>query len=300
MATGSAGGKVILFGEHFVVHGVPAIAAGISQTSVVEVERSDKMLFICEKHKTIPELTYASINNVLGAMGINGNFKVTLTGNLLTVGGLGSSAAFCVAMAIAFAKDAGLTLTHEQINKYAYEGEKAFHGNPSGIDNVMATYGGVMKYTRGKTASENDFKKLRVKTQFYIVVGVTGKSSPTVQMVSKVAEFKIARPDEFASLSKAATKIVSEAESALSKGGLSDLGALFDQNQLLLERVGVCAPENMKIISAAKTAGALGAKVTGGGGGGCCIALAKDKEHAERILSAIKKQGFDGFITIVS
>ena len=197
---GEACGKVILFGEHFVVHGVPAIAAGISNKTTVEVEPSSEMLFIPGNQRTIPELTYRSINNVLSAMGIKGNFKVTLGGDLPTAGGLGSSAAFCVALAIAFAKQAGLTLSKEQINNFAYEGEKAFHGNPSGIDNVLATYGGVMTYTRGTTSKENKFEPLRTVGRFYLTVGITGKSSPTVAMISTVGDFKATKPDEFAEL----------------------------------------------------------------------------------------------------
>lgn len=299
MTTGEACGKVILFGEHFVVHGVPAIAAGISNKTIVEVEPSSEMLFIPGNQRTIPELTYKSIRNVLSAMDIKGNFKVTLGGDLATAGGLGSSAAFCVALAIAFAKQAGLTLSKEQINNFAYEGEKAFHGNPSGIDNVMATYGGVMKYTRGKTSKDNKFEPLRTVKPFYLVVGITGKSSPTVEMVSKVGDFKKSKPEEFAKLAENAEKIVLCAENALANGDLIRLGSLMNENELLLEKLEVVSAENIKIINSARGAGALGAKITGGGGGGCCIALVKDEKHAGQILAAIRKEGFDGFVTTV-
>jgi len=160
MVKGKACGKVILLGEHFVVHGVPAIAVGITNCCEVTVEESTETIFYGPAG-TSKELSGNAISNILNAMQINKKYAISYGGDLPIFGGLGSSAAFCVAIVRALAKEYHLKLTDEQVNSYAYEGEKSFHGNPSGIDNVMATYGGVMQFTRKSGKSE--FKSVQLK-----------------------------------------------------------------------------------------------------------------------------------------
>jgi len=299
MVVDSACGKIILLGEHFVVHGSPAIAAIISNKAIVEIEKTKEIAYESNVHGTIPSMTTKAISYVLSAMKIKDKFKVKLTGDLRTVGGLGSSAAFCVALVKALAKEYKLKLTKEQINSYAYEGEKAFHGNPSGIDNTMATYGGVMQYTRGKTPQENKFEPVSCGTTLNIVVAITGIYGPTSVMIAKVKEFKDKNPQEFERLSIEMSTIISLAKVAIKEGELEAIGKLMNENQKLLSIVGVSSKENEKVISILKREGVLGAKITGGGGGGCCIGLAKDAKHAEKILEKLKKEGFDGFCTQV-
>src|SRR5208283_4342738 len=182
-------GKVIIFGEHFVVHGAPAIAGGISNHAVVEVSPSDKNRILTAQ-KVVEEFSLAGIAAILSSMGIKENYDVRLTGDLPTYGGLGSSAAFCVALVKALANDKGLHLTKDQINKHAYDGEKAFHGDPSGIDNTIATHGGVVEFTRGKTQAESKFVFLELTKPLDLVISFTGKYGPTAKMVERVWEFR--------------------------------------------------------------------------------------------------------------
>src|SRR3989338_9245156 len=98
MSTGTGNGKIILFGEHFVVYGCPAIALGISNKAIVEITKAEELKYTSDTKGTIPELTTGAIKNVLKAMDIKDNFHVHLGGDLETTGGLGSSAAFCVAL----------------------------------------------------------------------------------------------------------------------------------------------------------------------------------------------------------
>ncbi|MFH2106905.1 MAG: mevalonate kinase [Candidatus Micrarchaeota archaeon] len=292
MSEGIGYGKVILFGEHFVVHGTPAIAVGISSKCVVELEKQEEMEFVTDAKGTIPELTNRAIANVTGAMDVKDNFQVFMGGNLPTCGGLGSSAAFSVAMVRAFANYYGMKLTEEQVNKFAYEGEKAFHGNPSGIDNVIATYGGAIEYTKGK-----EFQKLKIGKPFSLVVGITGKTGPTKKMVESVQKFKDSDPGDFQSLQDRSVDIVRRGKKALATGDFEDLGILMNSNQQLLKEIGVSLDINDELVKKMLDAGALGSKLTGGGGGGCCIALAKDALHAQNILKEIKP--FEGFVTEV-
>jgi mevalonate kinase len=299
MRKGVGYGKVILFGDHFVVHGAPAIAAGIANAAIVEVERSDRNRIKTDL-KVIEEMSLDGIGGVLKSMGIKEKYDVRLEGDLPTYGGLGSSAAFCVAMVRAFAEEKGLHLTDAEVNKHAYAGEMAFHGNPSGIDNFMATYGGVAEFTRGKTPAENRFEHLSMKKSLELVVSFTGKYSPTAKMVESVRKFREQDEDEFSQLMEEYTTIEVEGRKSLEKGKMDVVGELMNANQELLQELGVSDELNDRINQIALSEGALGAKVTGGGGGGCCILLAADKAHAAALKGKLDKAGFASFATRIA
>jgi len=290
---GEATGKIILFGEHFVVHGAPAIAAAIDNKAVVEIEPAEENEIITTQ-KVVPEMSKAAIAAIEKAMGIKERFKVYLTGNLPTYGGLGSSAAFCVALVKALAAYKNIRLNKEQLNAFAFEGEKAFHGNPSGIDNYVATYGGVIIFKKGK---EQVQKQIEVKNPFTLVVGFTGKMSPTAKMVGEVGKLKQDDEEKFGQIMAEATEIVYKGATALEKGKIEEVGVLMNENQRLLKEIGISDEKNDQMVKLMLAAGALGAKLTGGGGGGCCIALARDRIAAMEIERTLKKNDFDCFTT---
>jgi mevalonate kinase len=298
MSHGIGNGKVILFGEHFVVHGAPAIAGGISNQAIVDVKEAKENQIIT-RLVVVPDMSKAGIAAVLKSMKIKEKYDVTLTGDLPTYGGLGSSAAFCVALVRAFANEKKLKLTDEQVNQHAYDGEMAFHGNPSGVDNTMATYGGVMEYTRGKSLEESVFRKINLRKSLDLVISFSGKYSDTTKMIARVQKFKDNDQNEFQQLMDEYSNIENEAKKAIGAGNLNKIGELMNSNQALLSEVGVSDEKNDAINDIALKGGAFGAKVAGGGGGGCCIALAKDKKHAEKIMRSIKDHGFDAFITSI-
>jgi len=291
-------GKIIFFGEHFVVHGAPAIAAGISNAAVVEVKRSEKNTIISD-HKIVPEYSLKAIANVLSVMGMKGCYDVSLKGDLHTFGGLGSSAAFCVALARAVADDQGKNPTDAEINSIAYEGEKVFHGNPSGIDNLMATYGGVMEFKRGKNVSENRFERIVIKKPLDLVISFTGKFGFTTKMIENVRRYKEQDEAEFAQMMDEYGDVELNGRKALEKGKIEDIGKLMNANQSMLQELGVSDELNDQIVKLAMENGALGSKLTGGGGGGCCISLVKDKEHAEELSRVLEKSNFQSFGTRV-
>ena len=298
MGKGTGHGKIILFGEHFVVYGAPAIAAGISNTARVEVREAQENRIITKQH-VVEGMSVAAIGNILAAMGINGRYEVSLDGDLPTEGGLGSSAAFCVGLVRALADEKGMHLEPEQVNRYAYEGEKAFHGNPSGIDNYIATHRGVLEFTRGKTPLESKFVRLELERPLHFVVSLTGKIGSTPKMIESVRKFKEADEAEFSQLMDEYYKIAAEGAKFVEKGKLDEIGSLMNANQSLLSELGVSDERNDAIIKLAIEAGALGAKLTGGGGGGSCIALARDAAHAAKIAAALGKAGFRSFATVI-
>lgn len=299
MGKGMGRGKVIIFGEHFVVHGAPAIACGISNCSVVEVRKAAVNRIITGQ-KVVEEHSLAAIQAVLDSMGIKEEYEVSLSGDLPTYGGLGSSAAFCVGLVRALCDEKGMHLTNAEVNAHAYDGEKTFHGNPSGIDNTMATHGGVVEFRRGRTPAGNRFEFIQAGKPLDIVVSFTGKYSPTAKMVAAVAKFREDDEDEFAQLMDEYVGIAAEGRKAIEKGKLDVIGRLMNSNQSLLSELGVSDEANDRICGIALKAGALGAKLTGGGGGGCCIALAADERQAKAIADALNGAGFASFATKVA
>jgi mevalonate kinase len=297
MGYGFGNGKIILFGEHFVVHGAPAIAAGISNSSIVEIYENSTENKIITDLKVVPKLSIPAITSIATALKINKTFDVHLTGDLPTYGGLGSSAAFSVALVRAFSNEYGLNLTDKEVNQIAYEGEKSFHGNPSGLDNLAATYGGIIQFTRGSTPSENTYKHISSPTPLNFTVSFSGKYGATVAMVEKVRKFKETNPSIFDALLSSYNSVFNQGKESLPNP--QRLGPYLDANHALLVNLGVVDKPNEQIVTLARKNGALGAKLTGGGGGGCCIALAKDESHAKEMASIIDSAGFPSFSTTV-
>ncbi len=298
MGSGKGYGKIILFGEHFVVHGASAFAAAISSVETVDIVPASQEKFITKK-TIVPEYTHKAVTLIMESMGKSATFEVNISGDLPTYGGLGSSAAFSVAFARAAAEEFNLQLSDEEINQHAYAGEKAFHGNPSGIDNTVATYGGVLEFRRGATPEESSFKFLTLGKRLDLVVSFSGKYGPTAEMVNKVTEFRAKDENKFMSLMEEYIDISMRGSKALEHSHYDELGKMMDLNHELLVKLGVVAENNEKIVKLARANGALGAKVTGGGGGGCCMALARDRVHAEELVKTIEATGFPSFATVV-
>ncbi len=296
MGIGSACGKVILFGEHFVVHGAPAIAASLNRKAVVEVAVSDSNDIITEQ-TVVPEMSRNAIAAILESMEIDKKFNVYLSGDLPTFGGLGSSAAFSVALVRALSDEFSLNLTCDEINRHAYAGEKTFHGNPSGIDNHMATYGGLKSFRRSENG--NIIKPIPLDRKLHLVVSFTGKFSNTVAMVDSVKRYANDSSDSFKKLFDDYIELELQAEGALEKGDIKAIGNFMNANHILLSEIGLSIEENDRIVETALKAGALGSKITGGGGGGCCISLAKDEMMAHSICRHLDFGGFPSFYSVV-
>ncbi len=299
MGEGVGHGKIILFGEHLVVYGAPAIAGGITNSASVKVVRSDRNRIITNQ-TVVQELSLAGIAAVLRSMGITETYDVHLDGDLPTYGGLGSSAAFCVGMVRALCDEKGIHMTNEQVNNHAYAGEMAFHGNPSGIDNTMATHGGVVEFRRGRTMAESSFEFIDLKKPLDIVVSFSSKYSPTAKMVDRVRLFKEEDEEEFAQLMDEYRAIHMDGRKAIEKGKIDEIGSLMNANQEILVELGVSDETNERIIAMAAKNGALGAKVTGGGGGGCCISLCAGRAEAKSLASLLDKEGFQSFPTRIA
>jgi mevalonate kinase len=140
-----------------------------------------------------------STNLVLKHLGIDPTkqgMKITLGGDLCCASGIGASAANCVSLARALSVAFDLGLTEEQVNEAAYEGEKGYHGTPSGIDNTASTYGGVLKFQR--TEGAPIFETKRLASECRIVYATTGITASTTKVVGDIADRRAKEPEWYA------------------------------------------------------------------------------------------------------
>ena len=302
MGRGSGFGKVILFGEHFVVHGVPGIVSAIVSTVDAEVKKIGEGITVKDKRKGAKGYTQKkraqqkeSIERMLRTMRIGpekASFEIWLGGNLPVFSGIGASAASSVAIARAMAEEFEMDLTDEKINEIAYEAEKAYAGTPSGIDNTAATYGGLIWFKRNLSGGPNTIEKLSIKEPVEIVIGNTGIVADTKEMVAGVAARKKRNPEKYNPLFKQAEDLAFTARKALEEFDLRKVGELMNENHRLLQEIEVSCKELDYLVNLAREQGAFGAKLTGGGGGGCMVALTPRKELQETVATAMEKKGF--------
>jgi len=293
MGKGSGFGKVILFNEHFVVYGIPAIASAIEKKTVAEVKRIPEGFVIHDDRDATPgykeekkEQQIDSLNRIIKAMGIESGLEIWLGGDLRAASGVGASAASCTAIARAIADEFGLDYTDEQINNVAYEGEKGYHGIPSGIDNTAATFGGLVWFQSGK------MERLKMPESVEIVMGNTGIVANTKKAVEGVRERREKYRQKYDRIFKDATDMVHNARDAIVNGNLKEIGHYMDKNHELLQEIEVSCKELDFLVEVARDNGAYGAKMTGGGLGGYMVALTPGKELQEEVAKAIEKEGF--------
>jgi mevalonate kinase len=302
MGKGSGFGKVILFGEHFVVHGVPGIVSAIDSATDAEVTQTGKELVIRDERKAAKGYAeekrlqqIESIERMLKKMGLDPKLSLNIWvgGTLPGFSGLGASAASSVAIARAIAEELSLKLTNEKVNQIAYEAEKAYAGNPSGIDNTAATYGGLMWFKKNLAGGPASVERLSVRMPVEIVIGSTGKVANTKAMVAGVAERKNKNPEKYGQIFKQAENLTYAGRKALESYDLKKVGELMNENHRLLQEIEVSSIELDLLVDIARKNGAFGAKLTGGGGGGCMVALTPGKELQEKVAVAIEKKGYE-------
>jgi len=302
MGKGSGFGKVILFGEHFVVHGVPGIVSAIDAAADAEVKKTEKGLVIKDKRKG--SKGYAeekrlqqieSIERMLETMGLDPKtpLNIWLGGSLPGFSGLGASAASSVAIARAISEELKLKLSDEKINQIAYEAEKAYAGNPSGIDNTAATYGGLLWFKKNMIGGVNTIAKLSIQKPVEIIIGSTGIVANTKAMVAGVAERKKRNPEKYNPLFRQAEELAFTSKEALQTFDLKRVGELMNENHRLLQEIEVSCKELDHLVDLARAQGAFGAKLTGGGGGGCMTALTPTRTLQEKVAVAIEKEGYE-------
>jgi mevalonate kinase len=276
-ARGRAAGKVILLGEHAVVYGRPALAAGLDLGLEVEVGVGRAP----EEARLARLLAEAAGALDVPAAGL----RVEIRSDLPPGAGLGSSAALCVAVLRALAAAAGRVVSLPDLMALGRRLEAIFHGHPSGIDPAAAALGRTcFRFVRGEPPT---VAPLAVARPLPLVIALGAQRSTGAAVQGLRARWE-AEPARHERLFDEVAEVVDAGARAAERGDLPALGQAFDRNQELLATLGVSAPATEALAAAARRAGALGAKLTGGGAGGAVIALAPD---AARVAAALDEQG---------
>ena len=298
----SAPGKVILFGEHFVVYGVKAILCAIDKRVTVTAEESTKNTISIKSNigklelptnKSIKEIDsplkplYYLAGKLIQKHNKKTGMSITVESEIPSGVGLGSSSACCVAGAAAISRlfeDA----SKEQILELAIEAEKTIFQNTSGADCTVCTFGGLMEYSK-----ETGFSKIDAESNFHLVIANSKTEHSTEQVVSKVRKVRDSDEEHFSNLCKKESEIIGNVMKYLKNNDLKELGKLMHTNQELLESIGISNETIRQMIDTAEIK-AHGAKITGAGGGGCIIALT-DESNLDETISQLSGKNYECF-----
>jgi mevalonate kinase len=323
LGRGLASGKVILFGEHAVVYGRPALAVPVTQVqveAVVEAAAPGTGLTIVARdfseQITVREAPAgqplaAAARLALARLGLaDPDWQLTLHSTIPVAGGMGSGAAVSVAILRALADAARsqsaivnpaplhseeyarqVAMSDAEVSVLVYEVEKLHHGTPSGIDNTVIATGQPVYFVTGQPP-----QPFPIGRPFWLAIADTGIRSPTKITVGDVRLAWQRDPARYEALFDRIGAVAEAARSAICAGQTEALGPLMDENHVLLQEIGVSCPELDALVLAARSAGALGAKLSGGGRGGNMIALVIE-ESASTVVEALIAAGAASVIT---
>jgi mevalonate kinase len=301
--------KVILFGEHAVVYGQPAIAMPVTrvnatarilplidapqgqiQVQAPDIQLDKKLTDLPEDHPLAAaiRLTLTAIAPVHLP-----SLSVQISSTIPVAAGMGSSAATSVAIIHALSNFFGAHLSSEQISDLAFEVEKLHHGTPSGIDNNVIAHQQPVYFVK-----DQPIEFLKINNPTHWIIADTGEKTPTREAVAGVRERYQADPAAYSPILSAIGEITRQAREPLASGDLALLGPLLNENQDQLRMLGVSCGSLDALIAAALQAGAFGAKLSGGGLGGNIISLA-NPEIAQSIAAALVQAGARHVITTI-
>ena len=289
----SAPAKIILFGEHFVVHGTKAILAAIDKrVTVTSTFTENKIIKINSELGTIEVPISSSHEEVksefrpfvfLANKMINSNqnvsgLEITIDSDIPIGVGLGSSSACCVAAAASISELFN-ELSSEEILKMSIDAEKTIFPDTSGADCTVCTYGGMIEYPSVE----------KIDNTFDLNLLIANSMIPhnTKNSVEKVNKFKENDEERFSQLCDLETKLIGEVITAMKNNDATTFGLKMSENQKYLEEIQISNDTLRDMISSLKEI-SLGTKITGAGDGGCIIALVKD-ENMDKVPELLPK-----------
>ena len=285
-----ANGKVILLGEHAVVYGVPAIAAGIERgVEASAVAAPSSTLRVAQRRAVAGDdselgRAFGALLESLAAppLAVEANL------GLPPGSGLGASAALAVAIARAVLEASGVPRDPQRVLAAAAAWEGVYHGNPSGVDAAAAAHDGCLWFDKA-----TGLQPIALGRDLVLAIGLAGPPASTKAMVEGVARLRERRPEVVDKALEGIHALVRNAKLCLEAGDLPGLGSLMNYNQMLLSGLFVSTEGIERCCGLARDAGALGAKLTGAGGGGAVVALCEGS--AEPVLSAWRAFGIECF-----
>ncbi len=289
MTLAFAPGKVILFGEHAVVYGQPAIAVPVndvcaqaevvaaspgqgpvvlapdlSKRVVVREARGDEPLAFIVR-RTLEDMRQAG----------DADLTITVTSTIPIARGMGSGAAVSTAVVRSLAKHFDHWFSSQAISDLVFQAEVLYHGTPSGIDNTVIAFEKPVYFVKDRTR-----EIFWVGRPFWLAIGDTGIESPTRDAVEGLRRRYEAEPEHYGRLIGRAGETAIAARQAIALGQLETLGRLMQEGHALLQQMGVSCPELDRLVAAALESGALGAKLSGAGCGGNMIALVTEESRS--------------------
>jgi mevalonate kinase len=301
MTERTAPGKVILFGEHAVVYGKPAVAVPVHSTRAraqvvdlpddpagwVRLEAPGIQLssWLHEMPEANPLVAAVRLSSKDLGQKLGSALRITIESEIPVGAGMGSSAAVSVAVLRAVTAHLGQELSAERVSDLAFNVEKLQHGTPSGIDNSVVAHERPLYFISGQP-----LQFLQVGRPFTLMIGDSGDRLPTRESVAAVRELRAADPQSVDRLFAEIAAISEQGRRLIESGDPHQLGPLLDRNQTLLKAIGVSGKGLEELIRAAKRAGALGAKLSGAGRGGIMIALV-EPASAEAVGIALREAG---------
>ena len=302
-----APGKIILFGEHAVVYGQPAIAIPVNKVSAtarvipnldtdpgnVRIQAPDIQLDSALSELPLDHPIATAVRLVQNASEVDTLPGITLqiSSTIPMAAGMGSSAAISIAIIRALSDFLGASLSADQVSTLAYQVEKIQHGTPSGIDNNVISHQKPVYFIR-----DEPVEHLEIEAPTYWVIADSGEKTPTRETVADVRKLYDSDPERLGELFNQIGTITQNARASLIKGDVDKLGHLMNANQNLLEQINLNSPALQHLINTARKAGAKGAKLSGGGRGGNIIALAS-ADNIDQIERALLNAGAKHVIT---
>jgi len=307
-----APGKCILFGEHAVVYGYPAIAVAINRFSYCHIEegKTSGISLILKDFNIEYQIPQIPLDIQIVAdrfrqyeIGLSllaerydlkmQTLQITIFSDLWPSSGLGSSASLGIAFLAALGIYYDLPLSKQTISELAFEMEKKVHGRPSGVDNTVCTFGQMIFFQQGK------YEHLPIPTKLPILLTYSGHPHDTREAVSKVHQLQTEKPEITASLFQEIGKLTNSARGWLEQENLDKVNELITQNQQLLESLGVSSAEIRQILILISGHSRCHAKLTGAGKGGCVVTLGPSLE-LEKLQQLLGKNGFPSIITTIN
>jgi len=298
-ASGVASGKVILLGEHAVVYGRHALALPLASAVTAKLqEASDCVSLSIDDWKLFDTWSPADREPAGGAaavvalimreFGVSDRcFDIRVSSRIPIGMGLGSSAAFAVAVIRAFDSFLGLQTSDADVDQLAFRCEGITHGTPSGIDNNIATFGKPVLFSKGDGKGIETMKLAEVPP---LVIAVSGSRGVTMEEVAGVRRRYDRNRELFSRIFDEINEISIAGAAALKAGDYEQLGSMMNVCHGLLNAIEVSTPELENMIDVARTAGAVGAKLTGAGGGGSIVALCPGK--VSEVTRALSSTGY--------
>ena len=293
---GQTWAKAILLGEHSVVYGHPAVAVPLQDLRMRATARPTSGPSTLTSLDYSGPLTQAGprFASVARAFEVAREFSGCLDQafEIVTVSdfpherGLGSSAAAAGAVIRAVLDACQRAASADELFALTQLAEQVAHGRPSGLDAAATSSPSPIRFQRG----EMRFLSQRIG-RAHLVIADSGVHGSTREAVGGLRQRYEADTAAIGPLIDTLGALTQTAITALRDGDAPALGAAMNQGHAVLRELGLSLPVLDRLTDAARQAGALGAKLTGGGLGGCVIALADSAQAADRIRSALERSG---------